>query len=113
MEWDDASRGKHSGDHQGLHYFTCRLEQTFSNATDSIFIASISDLCFSREGSGSFVRPKKVSLGYTFIEAVQEVHVHVYSLVPKVLPFPKLQARGEPGCEARRGGGVCTSVLSF
>ena len=75
-------------------------------------IASISDLCFSREGSGSFVRPKKVSLGYTFIEAVQEVHVHVYSLIPKVLPFPKLQARGEPGCEARRGG-VCTSALSF
>ena len=23
VEWDDPSRGKHSGDHDGVHYFTC------------------------------------------------------------------------------------------
>lgn len=23
VEWDDASRGKHSGEHKGLRYFTC------------------------------------------------------------------------------------------
>ena len=30
VEWDDASRGKHSGDHHGVHYFSCRLEEYFS-----------------------------------------------------------------------------------
>ena len=24
VEWDDASRGKHSGCHEGTQYFTCR-----------------------------------------------------------------------------------------
>ena len=24
VEWDDANRGKHSGDHEGTKYFTCR-----------------------------------------------------------------------------------------
>ena len=24
VEWDDASRGKHSGTHNGVCYFTCR-----------------------------------------------------------------------------------------
>ena len=27
VEWDDTSRGKHSGDHQGVHYFSCRLDK--------------------------------------------------------------------------------------
>ena len=38
-----------------------------------------SDLCFSHEGSGSFVRPKKISLGYTFIEAIQEACYYYYT----------------------------------
>ncbi|CAI8010074.1 Tubulin-specific chaperone E [Geodia barretti] len=49
VEWDDASRGKHSGDHEGTQYFTC-----------------------SKPGSGSFVRPRKVTLGYSFIEALRK-----------------------------------------
>ena len=24
IEWDDAERGKHSGEHEGVKYFTCR-----------------------------------------------------------------------------------------
>ena len=24
IEWDDTERGKHSGDHEGIKYFTCR-----------------------------------------------------------------------------------------
>lgn len=52
MEWDDAGRGKHSGVHEGVKYFTCEVE-----------------------GSGSFLRPRKVNLGTTFIEAVEEVGV--------------------------------------
>jgi len=49
VEWDDLSRGRHSGEHEGVQYFTCRTP-----------------------GSGSFVRPKKISLGCTFIEALKE-----------------------------------------
>ena len=75
VEWDDVSRGKHSGDHEGVHYFTCRSEPTFSNKQLRILCDVYSLITLiSREGSGSFVRPKKISLGCTFIEAVQEVH---------------------------------------
>lgn len=24
VEWDDANRGKHNGEHEGITYFTCR-----------------------------------------------------------------------------------------
>lgn len=27
IEWDDPSRGKHDGTHQGTCYFTCRYEK--------------------------------------------------------------------------------------
>jgi hypothetical protein len=30
VEWDDASRGKHNGTHQGVSYFKCRLIVLFS-----------------------------------------------------------------------------------
>ena len=50
VEWDDPSRGKHSGEHNGVQYFTC-----------------------NQPGSGVFIRPKKISLGYTFVEALQKV----------------------------------------
>lgn len=50
VEWDESSRGKHSGTHKGVEYFTCGIQ-----------------------GSGSFLRPKKADLGITFIEAVKEV----------------------------------------
>ncbi|XP_064391442.1 tubulin-specific chaperone E-like [Halichondria panicea] len=48
VEWDDPSRGKHSGEHEGVVYFKTRVS-----------------------GSGSFVRLKKVFLGCTFMEAVR------------------------------------------
>ncbi|XP_065892682.1 tubulin-specific chaperone E-like [Dysidea avara] len=51
VEWDDANRGKHSGDHEGTKYFTCR------------------------PGSGSFVRPKKIERGVTFLEALKERYI--------------------------------------
>ena len=50
VEWDDVSRGKHSGIHEGVQYFTCSVPN-----------------------SGSFLRPKKADLGNTFVDAVQEV----------------------------------------
>ena len=34
VEWDDLSRGRHSGEHEGVQYFTCkyvRYSQTISS----------------------------------------------------------------------------------
>ncbi|KAL8623864.1 hypothetical protein ACOMHN_002192 [Nucella lapillus] len=48
VEWDDPSRGKHDGSHEGVRYF-----QT------------------SHPKSGSFVRPKKITLGQDCVAAIQ------------------------------------------
>ncbi|KAK7930413.1 hypothetical protein WMY93_006808 [Mugilogobius chulae] len=51
VEWDNPERGKHDGVHEGVHYFSC-----------------------SFPGSGSFVRPAKVSFGVDFLSAVAQVY---------------------------------------
>lgn len=33
VEWDDASRGKHDGTHQGVYYFACRSVDEQGSAT--------------------------------------------------------------------------------
>ncbi|XP_061687174.1 tubulin-specific chaperone E isoform X2 [Syngnathoides biaculeatus] len=48
VEWDDPTRGKHDGCHDGERYFTCR-----------------------RPTGGSFVRPSKASWGVDFLRAVR------------------------------------------
>lgn len=53
VEWDDPSRGKHSGSHEGVQYFTCKVS-----------------------GSGSFIRPKKASFGVTFLTAMKKRYGH-------------------------------------
>lgn len=70
VEWDDASRGKHSGEHKGLRYFTCW---------------SCIDICLfecplirftgksSQPTAGSFVRPSRPSdPPRSFLEALRE-----------------------------------------
>jgi dynactin complex subunit len=32
VEWDDASRGKHSGEHKGIRYFSCMNISIFKSA---------------------------------------------------------------------------------
>uniref|UniRef100_A0A0G4IFY7 CAP-Gly domain-containing protein n=1 Tax=Chromera velia CCMP2878 TaxID=1169474 RepID=A0A0G4IFY7_9ALVE len=49
VEWDEASRGKHSGTFRGRLYFSCAVE-----------------------GAGSFVRPSKLDTGISFEEALAE-----------------------------------------
>ncbi|THC98945.1 hypothetical protein EYZ11_001582 [Aspergillus tanneri] len=52
VEWDDATRGKHSGEHQGVRYFTCRRKQPTA---------------------GSFVRPSRAAdKPRGFLEALRE-----------------------------------------
>ncbi len=38
VEWDDVSRGKHSGEHQGIRYFECRYAFTYKGRNGFIFI---------------------------------------------------------------------------
>ena len=47
VEWDVDGRGKHSGEHEGVKYFTC-----------------------SRSGNGSFVRAKKLDFGVNVVTAL-------------------------------------------
>ncbi|KAI5780439.1 hypothetical protein EDC01DRAFT_710654 [Geopyxis carbonaria] len=48
VEWDDARRGKHSGENKGKKYFECKIPN-----------------------AGSFIRPKAPEPGFTFLEALQ------------------------------------------
>ncbi|XP_033735723.1 tubulin-specific chaperone E-like [Pecten maximus] len=49
VEWDDSSRGKHNGTHEGKYYFSTE-----------------------HPTGGSFVRPKKVKMGVSFYNAFQD-----------------------------------------
>ena len=65
VEWDDVIRGKHDGsctDNKGIvhRYFNCR------------------------KGSGSFVKPNKVSGGRSFLEALFERYVSMDA--PEIAP---------------------------
>ncbi|CAG8126481.1 unnamed protein product [Penicillium nalgiovense] len=52
VEWDDASRGKHSGEHKGVRYFSCKSKHPTA---------------------GSFVRPSRPSdQPLNFLEALRE-----------------------------------------
>ncbi|GAB6031710.1 hypothetical protein CHUAL_009459 [Chamberlinius hualienensis] len=51
--WDDSSRGKHNGTHDGRTYFKTKEPH-----------------------SGSFIRTKKIDLGINFLEAIQRRYIH-------------------------------------
>ncbi|XP_049500928.1 tubulin-specific chaperone E isoform X2 [Panthera uncia] len=52
VEWDNPTRGKHDGSHEGIVYFKCR-----------------------HPTGGSFVRPNKVNFGVDFLTAVNNRYV--------------------------------------
>ena len=56
IEWDESSRGKHDG-----------------SCTDSEGVIHKYFLCL--DNSGSFVKPNKVNVGYSFVQALQERYV--------------------------------------
>jgi hypothetical protein len=67
VEWDDPSRGKHSGTHDGVEYFTCR-----SNLTSLVSgLMSIQGRS-SHPTAGSFLRPSATwNKPRTFLEALK------------------------------------------
>ncbi|KAG0173762.1 hypothetical protein DFQ30_007047 [Apophysomyces sp. BC1015] len=96
VEWDDPTRGKHDGTHEGVQYFEC-----------------------SSPTSGSFLRyhPDKVQLGQSFLEALSDKYLddstgtdeydaskdigHVYfggnrQLMVETVGFDKVQRQQRP-----------------
>ena len=65
VEWDDQSRGKHDGVHDGVKYFTCR---SVSLSHHYIIITSYCSV----PGSGSFVRRRKIDFGESFVEVFKK-----------------------------------------
>ncbi|KAJ6259025.1 hypothetical protein Dda_5921 [Drechslerella dactyloides] len=67
VEWDDPARGKHSGDHNGIRYFECKVP-----------------------GAGSFIRPNRpYDPPNTFLEGLKEKYITNLeaSGVPKPIVF--------------------------
>ena len=56
VEWDVDGRGKHSGEHEGVQYFTC-----------------------SRPGNGSFIRAKKLDFGVDVVTALERKFSELHS----------------------------------
>lgn len=77
VAWDDCTRGKHDGVHEGKRYFSCT------------------------PGCGSFVHPEKLNLGVSFLSAVKDrVRTHIFRLyfmtVLQTSAAAKLSARFLP-----------------
>lgn len=68
VEWDDASRGKHDGSHEGKQYFTTRSD----SASPVLKLKLISLFNCRKKNAGSFVRVNKLSPPMTFCEALRE-----------------------------------------
>ncbi|KAJ5206060.1 Leucine-rich repeat typical subtype [Penicillium cf. griseofulvum] len=76
VEWDDASRGKHSGEHKGVRYFSCKSRHPTA---------------------GSFVRPSRPSdRPLSFLEALREKYASEseHSIVQNV-PINGATVRGQ------------------
>lgn len=69
VEWDDATRGKHSGEHKGIRYFSCMLSLLTVIGLQLTFFSGKSN----QPTAGSFVRPSRPSdQPRSFLEALRE-----------------------------------------
>jgi hypothetical protein len=69
VEWDDPTRGKHSGEHRGVRYFTCTIQATWSSDAFTHTGTGRSNL----STAGSFVRPSRpADRPRGFLEALRE-----------------------------------------
>ena len=71
VEWDDPSRGKHSGSHDGHKYFSTRYSSLSQNQGKLLFM--VEEFADDRvPGAGSFIRPGKKTDGETtFLDALR------------------------------------------
>jgi tubulin-specific chaperone E len=72
VEWDDPSRGKHSGAKDGKQYFECRCVSVAT--TEVVFIV----LSFSIPKAGSFIRPPgPICYGISFLQALRTKYIEM------------------------------------
>jgi hypothetical protein len=72
VEWDepDKGRGKHSGDHDGVRYFTCNITTLFSSQIGQLTIFSGLN---PHPKAASFIRPSRpIEQPLTFLQALRK-----------------------------------------
>ena len=75
VEWDDPSRGKHNGTHEGVTYFECTNRSYHDRYIPSTSLTSISGRSTSPT-VGSFLRPTQTwDPPRTFFQALQEKYM--------------------------------------
>lgn len=68
VEWDDPTRGKHSGEHQGHKYFECKEYQADNREINSSYFSGLNN----HATAGSFIRPtRKPDPPRSFVEALK------------------------------------------
>ena len=77
IEWDDARRGKHWGDYNGIQYFTCLYHERDEQASAVASTSATKADAGSSSGPASFVRPTASGLiqGISVIHALQEKYL--------------------------------------
>jgi hypothetical protein len=69
VEWDDATRGKHSGEHKGVRYFSCKCVIKLIHG----LVTNLTSGKSKHPTAGSFVRPSRPSdKPRSFLEALRE-----------------------------------------
>lgn len=74
VEWDNPTRGKHSGEHKGVRYFTCIVFYSFSSLFE-LYVGRLLILIglSKHPKAGSFVRPSRpADKPRGFLEALRE-----------------------------------------
>lgn len=88
VEWDDPTRGKHSGEHKGVRYFTCMYVSSQRLISSLILFSGKSN----QSTAGSFVRPSRPSEPpRNFQEALREKYAS---------EFEQTLAQGTPSAQS-------------
>jgi tubulin-specific chaperone E len=101
VEWDDPSRGKHSGEHNGTQYFSTRFIPVLDTGID-----------YRIPCAGSFIRPDRKTDGErTFLDALKEKYAshHEYEQIfledsgkeIEMIGFDKIEAQQRWACRTR------------
>ena len=72
VEWDDPSRGKHSGCHDGIQYFATKYWLNNYSANKLLTINIYPFWCDRNVNAGSFVRVNKIKPSMEFTQALSE-----------------------------------------
>lgn len=79
VEWDDPSRGRHSGEHEGQWYFRCKWYLTLETGSALTYRAGLSQSATA----GSFIRPNRpFDQPLSFIQALHKKYAYDTEVAP-------------------------------